>query len=108
MKYNYFKIFKFSTVTKKIDHISDSFLSINKKIKKIPFYVTNHLNLIYENILLNGKKTIKYLLKYTLLNFNKVIKFIIYDFFKDYILSNIKKISFNKPYRSINFRKYNF
>mgnify|MGYP006086397079 CR=1 FL=1 len=108
MKYNYFKIFKFSTVTKKIDHISDSFLSINKKIKKIPFYVTNHLNLIYENILLNGKKTIKYLLKYTLLNFNKVIKFIIYNFFKDYILSNIKKISFNKPYRSINFRKYNF
>jgi len=105
MKYNYFKIFKFSTVTKKIDLIRDSFLSINKKI---PIYATNYLNSIYEYILSNGIKTIKYLFKYILSNFNKIIKFIIYDFFKDYILSNIKKVSFKKSYKSINRRKYNF
>ena len=37
MKYNGFKIFKFSTISKMNNRISDGFSRIDKNIKKVPF-----------------------------------------------------------------------
>ena len=39
MKYGNFKIFKFSTISKRINHIRDSFPIIHKSIKKILGFV---------------------------------------------------------------------
>ena len=44
MKYSDFKIFKFSTILKKIDLVKDSFSRIFKKIKTIPENIADFLN----------------------------------------------------------------
>ena len=49
MKYDDFKLFKFSTIFKSINHIRDSFLRIRKKIKHIYAYVVDLFNFFRKN-----------------------------------------------------------
>ena len=44
MKYDDFKIFKFSTISKKISRIRDSFSSIYKNIETISGYIADFIN----------------------------------------------------------------
>ena len=59
MKYKDFKIFKFSTISKNIYLIKDSFSKILKKIKNIPIHIADSfsdtLKGIFSNIYKNTK-----------------------------------------------------
>ena len=50
MKYNDFKIFKFSTISKNINLIKDSFSRIYKKIKNITRNIIDSLSYILKDI----------------------------------------------------------
>ena len=65
MKYDDFKIFKFSTISKNIDRIGDRLARIYKKIK----IITNKTD-----------KFLTFILKYTFSDIKKSIKFIINAF----------------------------
>lgn len=93
MKYNDFKIFKFSTILKKIDRIEDSRSRIYKKIKTIPNKITNFLSFI---------------LKYTFSDIKKSVKFIINAFLKIYKLIDLRRLGFKKFYKYLDIRRYNF
>ena len=74
MKFYGFKIFKFSTILKKAEHIKDSLLSIYKVIKKLCIYTADFIINIFYIISKNFKninressykKLYKYLIKDT-------------------------------------------
>ena len=50
MKYNGFKIFKFSTISKMNNRIRDGFSRIDKNIKKVPNYVVNLFSYIIKYV----------------------------------------------------------
>ena len=93
MKYGNFKIFKFSTISKQIDHILDRFSAIHKSIKRIPDYITDF---------------IKYNEKNILSGINKSIKFILYKVSGIYKLIDIRRLDFKKIYKYLDIRRYDF
>ena len=93
MKYNDFKIFKFSTISKKISNIKDSFSTITKNTKAIPSYI---------------KDFAIYLTKYIFYKINNSIKFILHPFIKVYKKIDIKNLDLNKVYRFLDLKRYNF
>ena len=101
MKYDDFKIFKFSTISKNINRISDSFPRIYKKIKNITRNIASFLSYILKDIfsiIHKNTKTIpgniveflSYISKYIFSGINKSIKFIIYNFLKIYKLIDLE------------------
>ena len=134
MKYDDFKIFKFSTILKNISRIRDSFSRIHKNIKTIPGFIVDLLNFfikyifseinksiksIFRDIFLIINKNIKtissnivdflsYISKYIFSGINKSIKFIIYDFLKIYKLIDPRRLDFKKVYKYLDIRRYDF
>ena len=93
MKYNDFKIFKFSTISKNIDRIGGSLPAIHKKIKTILNKAANFLS---------------YILKYVFSDIKKSIQFIINEFLKIYKSIDFRRLSFKKFYKHLDIRKYDF
>jgi len=111
MKYSDFKIFKFSTILKKIDLVKDSFSRIFKKIKTIPENIADFLNNILENIFSGISKSIRSMLRY---GFNGIIKSIRVidprriDFKRFYKYLDIRRYSFYKINKKISLTKYKY
>ena len=93
MKYNDFKIFKFSTISKNINLIKDGFSRIYKKIKNITGNIADSLSYILKGIFSiihkntktipgNIVKFLSYISKYIFSEINKSMKFVIYNFLK--------------------------
>ena len=93
MKYNYFKIFKFSTISKNISHIKDSFSRIYKKIKNTPGKLADSLS---------------YILKDIFFGIRRKTKFITYNFLKIFELINPRSLDFKKLYKYFNIKRYDF
>ena len=93
MKYKNFKIFKFSTIYKKIDPIRYIYSRIYKNIKTIPVYYDVFFNLIKKNIFLKIIKFIKFIIRYFLSLF-------------EYL--NFQKLDLKKSYKYLDIRRYNF
>ena len=93
MKYNDFKIFKFSTISKNIDRIGGSLPAIHKKIKTILNKAANFLS---------------YILKYVFSDIKKSIKFIINEFLKIYKSIDLRRSDFKKFYKHLDIRRYDF
>ena len=134
MKYDDFKIFKFSTILKNISRIRDSFSRIHKRIKTtlgniadflsyILKYIFSEINKsiksIFRDIFLIINKNIKtissnivdflsYISKYIFSGINKSIKFIINDFLKIYKLIDPRRLDFKKVYKYLDIRRYDF
>ena len=134
MKYDDFKIFKFSTILKNISRIRDSFSRIHKRIKTILSNIADFLSYILQYIFPEINKSIKsifrdifliinkniktissnivdflsYILKYIFFGIIKSIKFIIYDFLKIYKLIDPRRLDFKKVYKYLDIRRYDF
>ena len=134
MKYDDFKIFKFSTILKNISRIRDSFSRIHKRIKTILSNIADFLSYILKYIFPEINKSIKsifrdifliinkniktissnivdflsYISKYIFSDINKSIKFIIYDFLKIYKLIDPRRLDFKKVYKYLDIRRYDF
>ena len=134
MKYDDFKIFKFSTILKNISRIRDSFSRIHKRIKTILSNIADFLSYILQYIFPEINKSIKsifrdifliinkniktissnivdflsYISKYIFSGINKSIKFIIYDFLKIYKLIDPRRLDFKKVYKYLDIRRYDF
>ena len=134
MKYDDFKIFKFSTILKNISRIKDSFSRIHKRIKTILSNIANFLSYILKYIFPEINKSIKsifrdifliinkniktissnivdflsYTSKYIFSGIYKSIKFIIYDFLKIYKLIDPRRSDFKKVYKYLDIRRYDF
>lgn len=93
MKYSDFKIFKFSTISKRIDHIRYSFSRIPKIIKTILRYVADFLSFIE---------------KYIFSEIHKSIKFIIHYFSKIYNFMDLRRLDFKKVYKYFDIRRYDY
>ena len=110
MKYDDFKIFKFSTISKNINLIRDSYSRIYKKIKNITGNITDSLSYILKgifSIIHKRTKTIpgniveflSYISKYIFSGISKSIKFIIYNFLKIYKLIDLRRLDFKSVYK---------
>ena len=137
MKYDDFKIFKFSTISKNINRIRDSFSRIYKKIKNITGNIADSLSYISKDtktipgniadslsyilkdifsIIHKNTKTISgniveflsYISKYIFSGINKSIKFIIYNFLKIYKLIDLRRLDFKKVYKYLDIKRYDF
>ena len=134
MKYDDFKIFKFSTILKNISRIRDSFSRIHKRIKTILSNIADFLSYILKYIFSEINKSIKsifrdifliinkniktissnivdflsYISKYIFSGINKSIKFIIYDFLKIYKLIDPRRLDFKKVYKYLDIKRYDF
>ena len=134
MKYDDFKIFKFSTILKNISRIRDSFSRIHKRIKTILSNIADFLSYILQYIFPEINKSIKsifrdifliinkniktissnivdflsYISKYIFSDINKSIKFIIYNFLKIYKLIDPRRLDFKKVYKYLDIRRYDF
>ena len=134
MKYDDFKIFKFSTILKNISRIRDSFSRIHKRIKTILSNIADFLSYILKYIFPEINKSIKsifrdifliinkniktissnivdflsYISKYIFSGINKSIKFIIYDFLKIYKLIDPRRLDFKKVYKYLDIKRYDF
>ena len=134
MKYDDFKIFKFSTILKNISRIRDSFSRIHKRIKTILSNIADFLSYILKYIFPEINKSIKsifrdifliinkniktissnivdflsYILKYIFSGIIKSIKFIIYDFLKIYKLIDPRRLDFKKVYKYLDIKRYDF
>ena len=90
MKYKDFKIFKFSTISKNIYLIKDSFSKILKKIKNIPIHIADSfsdtLKGIFSNIYKNTKNILGHIVK----------------------LVDLRRLNFKKVYKFFDIRRYNF
>jgi len=93
MRYNDFKIFKFSTISKKIDRIGYRFSRIYKNIETIPRYIDDFFRIIR---------------KYIYSKTYKGIKFIINCFLSIYKFANFKRLDFKTVYKYFDIRRYNF
>ena len=134
MKYGNFKIFKFSRISKRINHIRDSFSIIHKNIKNILGFVadifSNIIKYIFSeinqsikivlrgsfSIILKNIKTItkyvadffSYIIKYIFFKINQSIKFIIRNFSKIYKLIDLRRLNFKRVYKYLDIRRYVF
>ena len=134
MKYDDFKIFKFSTILKNISRKRDSFSRIHKRIKTILSNIADFLSYILQYIFPEINKSIKsifrdifliinkniktissnivdflsYISKYIFSGIYKSIKFIIYDFLKIYKLIDPRRLDFKKVYKYLDIRRYDF
>ena len=134
MKYDDFKVFKFSTISKRINHIRDSFPIIHKSIKNILGFVADFFSYIMKYIfseidqsiklVLRGsfsiiRKNIKtiseyvadffsYIIKYIFFKINQSIKFIIRNFSKIYKLIDLRRLNFKRVYKYLDIRRYVF
>jgi len=134
MKYDDFKIFKFSTILKNISRIRDSFSRIHKRIKTILSNIADFLSYILKYIFPEINKSIKsifrdifliinkniktissnivdflsYISKYIFSGINKSIKFIINDFLKIYKLIDPRRLDFKKVYKYLDIKRYDF
>ena len=134
MKYDDFKIFKFSTILKNISRIRDSFSRIHKRIKTILSNIADFLSYILKYIFSEINKSIKsifrdifliinkniktissnivdflsYISKYIFSGISKSVKFIIYDFLKIYKLIDPRRLDFKKVYKYLDIRRYDF
>ena len=134
MKYDDFKIFKFSTILKNISRIRDSFSRIHKRIKTILSNIADFLSYILKYIFPEINKSIKsifrdifliinkniktissnivdflsYISKYIFSGIIKSIKFIINDFLKIYKLIDPRRLDFKKVYKYLDIRRYDF
>ena len=98
MKYDDFKIFKFSAILKIIDLKRHNFSRIYKNInfnryKYILVYVADFVNSI---------------IKHIFSRIHKSINFIRHNFFRIYKNINFKKYNFSKIYRYLNIKKYKY
>tara|TARA_Y100000310_G_scaffold258535_1_gene266982 strand:- start:330 stop:2039 length:1710 start_codon:yes stop_codon:yes gene_type:complete len=105
MKYNYFQIFKFSTISKNINRIKDSFSRIYKKIKNIPGNIADSLSYILKDIFFGIRKGTKFII-YNFLKICKLTDPRSLDFTKVYKYFNIKRYDFYRIDKRINFKKY--
>ena len=112
MKYNDFKIFKFSTISKNINLIRDSLSGIYKKIKNITGNIADSLSYILKgifSIINKNTKTISgyiveflsYISKYIFSGINKSMKFILNEVSGIYKLIDIRRLDFKKIYRGL-------
>ena len=119
MKYNDFKIFKFSTISKNINLIRDSLSRIYKKTKNITGNIADSLSYILKgifSIIHKNTKTIpgniveflSYISKYIFSGINNSIKFIIYNFLKIYKLIDLRRLDFKKVYKYLDIKRYDF
>ena len=134
MKYDDFKIFKFSTILKNISRIRDSFSRIHKRIKTILSNIADFLSYILKYIFPEINKSIKsifrviflilnkniktissnivgflsYISKYIFSGISKSVKFIINDFLKIYKLIDPRRLDFKKVYKYLDIRRYDF
>ncbi len=111
MKYVYFKIFKFSTVLKKINHIKDSFLKrFYKNIQAIPNQIFHIFKYFIHNMVLVIHKGIKLIINHVFEIYKRFsLKYLNYSVIYKYF--NLKKINLNKIYKkknTINFKNIIF
>jgi len=134
MIYDNFKIFKFSTISKRINRIRDGFPTIHKNIKNILGYVADFFSYIIKYIFSEINQSIKfvlrgsfsiihkniktiskyvadffsYIIKYIFSKINQSIKFIIHNFSKIYKLIDLRRLNFKKVYKYLDIRRYVF
>ena len=110
MKYDDFKIFKFSTISKNINLIKDGFSRIYKKIKNITGNIADSLSYILKGIFSiihkntktipgNIVKFLSYISKYIFSEINNSMKFVIYNFLKVFKLKRIQISTINEIQR---------
>ena len=105
MKYDDFKIFKFSTILKSINRAGHSFSRIYKKTKLIPSDIVNFFSKVVKYIFFIIHKGLKFIIN----DFTQIYKkanFKIYDFFKIFRHFNFRRYSFSKIYRYLDVKKY--
>ena len=93
MKYKDFKIFKFSTISKNIDLIKDSFSRIFRKIKNIPSNIADSLGYTLKDIFSIIKKS---------------VKLIIYSFLKIFKFIDLRRLNFKILYKYFDIKRYDF
>ena len=93
MKFGDFKIFKFSTVAKKIIRIREYYSRIFKKIKNIPFYIVDN--------------TVDSL-KITISRIKKISGFGVSSLLKIFEFADIRKWDLKKFLKYLNIRRYSF
>ena len=111
MKYNYFKIFKLSEISKIIGfrryNFSRIYKNINfKRYKHNLVYFANFIISIFRRIFYSIRKSIISIFNNFLKSF-KSIDFGKYSFFKIYKYQNFIKYNFLKIYRYFDYRRYN-
>ena len=94
MKFDDFKIFKFSTISKLSNRIIGNVSKIGKSIKTIPGYAIDFLRLIIKYIFSETNKIIKFFVRNSILKIYKII--------------DIRKLDFNRIYNYLDIRRYNF
>ena len=97
MKYNDFKIFKFSTILKKINHIKDNFIKGYKDIKSIPSNIAEFFIPFLKSIYNGINKILKFLLRDLIKIFKSLIENI-YSFFRAIKYFNIRRYNYSKIY----------
>ena len=93
MKPNLFKIFKFSTISRKIHQIRYIYSRIYKIIKNIPVNTADLIKITLRNIFFKIKKFILFLKHY---------------FLEIFAIFDIRGIQINKIYKYFDIRRYNF
>ncbi len=105
MKYNNFKIFKFSTISKNIRGIRDSFSRIYKKIKNIPDNINNFFIYFFKNIFSLIGKSFKFIIG-ELLEICKLVDLRRLDYRKIFKFFDLRRYDFYKINKKITFRNY--
>ena len=93
MKYNDFKIFKFSTITKKINRTIENFSRNLRIIKRIPYKIINFFDTSLNSIFLAT---------------TRIIRTIVNNFLRIFNIINLKKLDYKKFYKFLDIRSYNF
>ena len=107
MKYNDFKIFKFSTILKKINHIKDNFIKGYKDIKSIPSNIAEFFIPFLKSIYNGINKILKFLLRDLIKIFKSLIENI-YSFFRAIKYFNIRRYNYSKIYKFFYIKKYKY
>ena len=112
MKYDDFKIFKFSTITKIFDHKRYNFSRFYKKInfkryKYILISIADFAIFTIKHIFSGIDKSFKFI-KHHFLEIYKNIDFKKYNFYRIYRYSDLRRYNFSKIYRYSDLRRYNF
>ena len=100
MKYNLFKIFKFSTISRKIDQIRYIYSRIYKIIKNIPTNTADLIKITLKNIFLKTNKFIRFLQR----NFLKIFETL--DIRRIYKYFDIRRYNFFKLSKNIGIKNY--
>ena len=112
MKYDDFKIFKFSTITKIFDYKRYNFLRFYKNInfrryKYISIGITDFAIFTIKHIFSGIDKSFKFI-KHHSFKIYRNIDFKKYNFFRIYRYSELKRYNLSRIYRYLDFRRYNF